>query len=98
MTENISSSIRNFIDEQFPFRQASEGIEDTDSLIESGVIDSAGILSLVLFLEETFSIQVADDEVVPDNLETISNLTAYVCRKLEREGGDRTCPTLEKSA
>ena len=58
-----------------------ESLSESDSLLESGLIDSMGVLELVTFLESTFSIQVADEEVVPENLDTIAGIVAYVRRK-----------------
>ncbi|GGR48882.1 acyl carrier protein [Nocardioides luteus] len=53
----------------------------TDSLVESGVIDSTGILELIEFLEAEFEITVTEAETVPDNLDGVANLVAYVARK-----------------
>jgi len=52
-----------------------------DSLIESGVIDSTGVLELIEFLEEEFGIAVDDSETVPENLDTIERVVAFVSRK-----------------
>ena len=57
-------------------------LADTDSLLENGVMDSTGILELVAFLESDFSIQMSDAEIVPDNLNSIASIAAYVERKL----------------
>ena len=53
----------------------------SESLLESGVVDSTGVIELVGFLEETFAIQVADEDLVPENLDTIANIAAFVSRK-----------------
>ena len=56
-------------------------VSDDESLQGAGVIDSAGVLSLVVFLEEKFEIALGGDDVRPENLDTISNLVAFVMRK-----------------
>jgi len=61
------------------------GLADNDSFINKGVIDSTGVLELVMHLEETYRIQVKDDELVPENLDSIDNLVAFISRKLAAE-------------
>jgi acyl carrier protein len=78
----ISHIIRKFIASNFLFRDDADEIADADSLLESRVIDSMGVLELVTFLEERFEIRVADNEVVPKNLDSIGSIAAYVGRKL----------------
>ncbi|MBN1608711.1 MAG: acyl carrier protein [Polyangiaceae bacterium] len=57
------------------------GLSADQSLLAARLIDSTGVLELVGFLEQEFQIQVADDELVPENLDTIANIVAYVGRK-----------------
>ena len=73
-------TIRNFIVDNFLFREDREAIADDDSLLDAGLIDSTGILELVAYLEAQFGIAVADDEIVPDNLDSIASIAAYVVR------------------
>ena len=81
MSENdTKQSIRKFIVENFLFEEDDSLKEDT-SFLESGIIDSTGILELVMFIEETYGINVEDDEIVPENLDSISNVVAYVNKK-----------------
>ena len=79
---DIQADIRGFIHDNFHFREKAGELVATESLMEAGIIDSAGVLTLVLFLEEKFLIKVADDEVTPDNLDSVAKLTAYVEGKL----------------
>jgi acyl carrier protein len=58
-----------------------QGLTNAQSLLESGVVDSTGVIEIVAFLEETFGIQIADDELVPENLDTIDNIAAFAVRK-----------------
>jgi len=55
---------------------------DADSLLKTGVLDSVGVLQIILFLEERYQITLADDEVVSDNLDSIQRLKLFVDRKL----------------
>jgi acyl carrier protein len=80
-TANIEHEIHNFIVENFLFGKADELRQD-DSLLAKGVIDSTGVLELVTFLQEHFAITVEDEEVIPDNLDSIKYLVAFVSRKL----------------
>jgi acyl carrier protein len=73
--------IKAFIIENFLFGNAN-GLQDNTSFLEEGIIDSTGVLELVTFLEETFEIQVEDEELIPENLDSIDNVTAYLDRKV----------------
>ena len=73
--------IREFIVENFLFGE-SNGLADDTSFLDEGIIDSTGVLELVTFLEEKFSIAVADDELVPENLDSINNVENYLLRKV----------------
>ncbi len=73
--------IKTFIVENFLFG-SEDGLKDETSFLEEGIIDSTGILELVTFLEEEFSIAVEDEELVPENLNSINNVTAFLERKI----------------
>jgi acyl carrier protein len=77
----ISKSVRDFIVDNFLFGQDDGKLGDGDSLLQSGVIDSTGVLEIVVFLEEQFGIKVEDDELLPENLDSISNVAGFVERK-----------------
>lgn len=74
--------IRCFIDETFLFGQGGDQIANDDSFLERGIIDSTGVLELVSFLEEKYPIRIADEELVPDNLDSINSLVCFLERKL----------------
>ena len=76
----VSAAIHQFIVENFLFGEDGN-LEDATSFLESGIIDSTGILELVAFLEGKFEISVADDELVPENLDSIANVVAYLTKK-----------------
>jgi acyl carrier protein len=77
----IKNDIREFILDNFLFGEAGE-LDDNISFLEEGIIDSTGFLELVAFLEEKFNINVKDEEMIPDNLDSLNNLTEYVAGKL----------------
>jgi len=79
-TADIEREIRSFLVEHF-LSGRGEKLRD-DGLLLGDLIDSAGTLELVAYLQEHFAITVEDDEVVPGNLDTVNNLVAYVSRKL----------------
>ncbi len=76
---------REFILEKFPLAR-KQNLNSADALLESGILDSHGVLDLVSFIEERFSITVADDELNGDNFQTIDLLTAFVKRKSSSGG------------
>jgi acyl carrier protein len=76
----VSAVIRQFIIENFLFGEDGN-LEEGTSFLESGIVDSTGILELVAFLEEKFGISVADDELIPENLDSIANVVAYLQKK-----------------
>ena len=77
----LKEKIRQFIVENFLFGE-DNGLKDDTSFLDEGIIDSTGILELVRFLEEEFSISVEDEELIPENLDSIMNVVAYLERKM----------------
>jgi len=77
----MKQKIKTFIVENFLFG-SEDGLKDETSFLEEGIIDSTGILELVTFLEEEYSITVEDEELVPENLDSINNVTAFLERKI----------------
>ena len=73
--------MRGFIVENFLFGQGA-ALQDNTSFLEQGIIDSTGVLELVAFLEQTFSIKVSDDELVPRNLDSIDLICSYLAGKI----------------
>ncbi|HOW82292.1 MAG TPA: acyl carrier protein, partial [Spirochaetota bacterium] len=73
--------IVKFIEENFVMGRKNITLDPEKSLIESGIMDSTGVLELVMFLEERFNIKIEDEELVPENLDTINNLVAFLQKK-----------------
>jgi acyl carrier protein len=80
-TPVISDSIRTFVLSRFPLARKRE-LQDGDLLLESGILDSMGVLEIVHFIEQEFGILVVDDELVPENFQSIQQLTEFVNKKL----------------
>jgi len=78
---DTKQKIKEFIIENFLFGN-DEGLKNDTSFLEEGIIDSTGILELVNYLEEEFEISVDDEELIPENLDSIDNVTAYLKKKL----------------
>jgi acyl carrier protein len=81
MAHRFHSVLREFIAENFLFR-ADADISNSQSLLDSGVMDSTGVLELIAFLESTYDISIADAEIVPENLDSVDNMAGYLARKL----------------
>ncbi len=75
--------VREFVIENFLYGDGDHLKEDT-SFLKSGIIDSTGILEVVSFLEENFNIKIEDEELVPENLDTIKNIDTFLHKKLNR--------------
>jgi acyl carrier protein len=73
--------IRAFVIENYLFGEEGK-LGNDDSFLETGIIDSTGVLELVRFLEATFGIKVADEELIPDNLDSINKIVAFLQAKL----------------
>lgn len=82
MQSGFAGEVRSFIVTNFLLGR-EEGLNNEDSFIEKGIIDSTGILELVTYLEEEYAIEVTEEELIPDNLDSISRITAYLSRKLK---------------
>ncbi len=81
MAEDVRMKLRAFIIDSFLMSEDDTVLEDGQSLLDTGVIDSTGVLELIQYLEETFGIAVDDDELIPENLDSVDNLVAFVGRK-----------------
>lgn len=77
----VRGKIRGFLTSNFLLGKGSVEVKDGDSFLDSGIVDSTGVLEFVSFLQETWDINVADEELLPENFDSIDNLTAFVMRK-----------------
>jgi acyl carrier protein len=78
----IRGKIRDFLTQNFLLGKGSVKVADGDSFLDSGLVDSTGVLEFVNFLQDVWSIQVDDLELLPENFDSVNNLTAFVVKKL----------------
>ncbi len=81
LQDDIRGKLREFIIETFLIADEDEELNDSDSFMQTGLIDSTGILEVTNFIELEYKISVEDDEMIPDNLDSIDNLVKFISRK-----------------
>lgn len=81
MSADTAARIRQFLEENFLFRDDRAAVAEDESLLEAGLIDSTGILELVAFVESELKVTVADADIVPENFDSIRALADYVEQK-----------------
>jgi acyl carrier protein len=79
--EKLDKKIKDFVVENFLFGD-EEGLNGQTSFMENAIIDSTGILELVDFLENDFNIEISDDELLPENLDSIDNVVNFLEMKM----------------
>ncbi len=77
----VSKAVREFIFGNFLYGQ-ERPLGDKDSFLNEGILESTGVLELVNFVEEKYGISVEEDELTPDNFDSINNVTVFINRKL----------------
>jgi acyl carrier protein len=82
MEAQVRADLRDFVSANYLFGDVARAPSDHESLIGTGVVDSTGILELIEFLESHFGIEVLETETLPQNLDSIANLTCFVVAKL----------------
>jgi len=80
--EDIKLKVRGFVVDNFLFGNAN-GLADDTSFLEAGILDSTGVMEVVAYLEQQFGVRVDDDELTPENLDSIASIGAFVYRKLQ---------------
>ena len=73
--------VRQFILKNYLFSTDESALKDDVSLMQAGIIDSTGVLELIMFLEEQFGLKVADEEMTPENLDSVDRIVGFVGRK-----------------
>ena len=81
----IEEAIRNYVAENILFSNNGYAYSDDTSFLQEGIIDSMGIMELVVFVSDTFRITVEDEELVPDNFDSVSRLAGYIRLKAPLE-------------
>ena len=82
MATTLNTDVREFVLKTFPLAR-KRAIHDAEPLLESGIVDSQGILELVTFIEGEYGITVPDDDLAPENFQTIDRISAYIESRTE---------------
>ena len=82
---SAADRIRGFILENFLFNDKSRTIGDDESFLESGIIDSTGVIEVVAWIEENYNFSVDDEDLVPEKFDSVSNLTKYIDGKVKAQ-------------
>jgi acyl carrier protein len=77
----VQNVVSKFIKETYLYWTEDFDLQADHSLMEGGIVDSTGILELAAFLESTFRITIADDEFIPENLDTLAAISTFILRK-----------------
>ena len=80
--DKIKEKIKNFIIENFLFGEDNDLNDDT-SFLEEGIIDSTGVLELIEYLEEEFELEIDDEDMIPENLDSLNNLEQFISKLLK---------------
>lgn len=78
---SIEQKVREYILDNYLFTDDHSALKNEDSFLEKGIIDSTGILEVIYFIEEDFSINVDDEEMVPENLDSVNNIVRFIEKK-----------------
>jgi len=80
--ENYKTSVRTFILENYLFTEDPSQLSDSTSFLQEGILDSMGILELITYIEEEFSLKILESEMIPDNLDSVANVVGFIQTKL----------------
>jgi len=83
--QDYAKQIKEFILENFLFNSEGSSLDDNESFLESGIIDSTGILEVIAWIENTFGIKVADVDLIPENFDSVQRLASYLQRSSVRQ-------------
>lgn len=86
MQTNHTKEIRDFVVTNFLFGDASS-LQDDTPFLERGIVDSTGMLELIMFLEETYDIKIEPEEMLPENLDSVNKVVQFLGRKQEKAAG-----------
>jgi len=76
-----AKAVRCFILENYLFTDDESALSDNDSFLDLGILDSTGMLEVIYFLEDDFSIKIDDDEMIPENLDSVDNIVKFIGKK-----------------
>ena len=82
---SIEAKVRDYILDNFLFTNDQSRLQDDASFLEEGIVDSTGVLELVMFVEENYGVTVEDEDIVPENFDSVLQLSSYIRRKTGQE-------------
>ena len=81
---SVTAELRRFLLENYLFTDDDSALDNTASFLETGLLDSTGMMELVMHIEDTFSVTIADDEMVPENLDSVDQASVFVLSKTQQ--------------
>jgi acyl carrier protein len=81
---SVEAKIRNYILENYLFTDDQSALSSEESFLEGGLLDSTGILELIYFVEDEFGVSIEDEEMVPENLDSVKRIVAFIGRKAKQ--------------
>lgn len=78
---SLEEKIRNYVLENYLFTDDQSALNSDDSFLEKGILDSTGILEVIYFIEDEFGVSVEDEEMIPENLDSVSKIVKYIGTK-----------------
>ncbi len=85
INNKVTAALRQYISSEFLLSDNTNGLKNDDLLFESGIIDSVGAMTLILYMEERFSIQILEEELFPENFATIEHISKFISKKQNQE-------------
>ena len=82
---SVEKTLRSYILQNFLFTDDDSVLGNSDSFLDKGIIDSTGILELITYIEDEIGIKVEDEEMIPENLDSIDNLVAFIAKKQTKD-------------
>jgi acyl carrier protein len=83
MADLVRDKVRDFILQNYLFTTDPAALGLDDSLLERGVVDSSGMMEIIFFIEEHLGVKMREDEMVPDNLDSVNKIARYVQARLK---------------
>jgi acyl carrier protein len=80
--QDIKKTVRDYILDNFLMGDSGSALRDDQSFLDNGIIDSTGFVELITFLESHYNVQVRDNEMTPENLDSLDNVEQFMTRKL----------------
>ena len=78
---STEQKVRDYILDNYLFTNDQSALDNADSFLDKGIIDSTGIMEVIYFLEEEFGVEVEDEEMIPENLDSVDNIVKYIASK-----------------